>query len=92
MLTISAEEFNRLFPVGTRVRFYPVAGRPEYEQTVTRSEAWELGHGQPVVKVQGRAGGVGLAWLELSEIAEARERLEDNALKFDLEVRCPEPM
>jgi len=29
--------------------------------TKTRSEAWELGHGQPVVMLEGRSGGYDLA-------------------------------
>lgn len=29
--------------------------------TKTRSEAWELGHGQPVVALEGRSGGYDLS-------------------------------
>jgi hypothetical protein len=34
-------------------------------QTKTRSEAWALGHGAVVVKVEGRAGGVDITHLEV---------------------------
>jgi hypothetical protein len=30
-------------------------------KTKTRSEAWELGHGQPVVMLEGKSGGYDLA-------------------------------
>jgi len=40
------------------VRYFPVAGEPEFVDTVTRSEAWELGHGAIVVLVAGISGGV----------------------------------
>lgn len=53
---LSAEEWNARHPVGTRVRFQSVKGIEEFEDTVTRSEAWEL-CGTPVVMIEGRSGG-----------------------------------
>lgn len=55
---LSADEFNRLCPIGTDVIYYPVLGRKTHERTVTRSEAWELRSGHVVVKIKGRTGGV----------------------------------
>lgn len=55
---MNIERFEEIFPIGTEVRFYPISGEPEYEKTVIRSEPWALGHGEVVVKVKGRAGGV----------------------------------
>lgn len=55
---MAAEEWNKENPVGTLVRYYPIAGEPDFELTETRSEAWALGHGAVVVKVKGRTGGV----------------------------------
>jgi hypothetical protein len=52
------DRWNAEHPVGTAVRFMPVRGRPEYEDTRTTSEAWALGSGDFVVKVEGRTGGV----------------------------------
>lgn len=46
---MTAERFNAECPVGTAVRYYPVAGRSDYTETKTRSEAWNLGSGEPVV-------------------------------------------
>lgn len=57
----TAAEFNLLYPVGTRVRFQPIAGDEVYEERETRSEAWELGSGEPVVMLTGRTGGCALA-------------------------------
>ena len=46
------------FPIGIKVRFWPVAGEQTYEDCEIRSEPWALGHGAIVIKVTGRAGGV----------------------------------
>ena len=53
---MKAEEFNIKYPIETKVIYHPVIGEPEGIETETRSEAWELGHGEPVVKVKGKAG------------------------------------
>jgi hypothetical protein len=63
-LLLTVEQFNRLVPVGTAVRFYPVAGEPEFQSTRTRSVAWEI-CGHVSVKVEGIAGGVAVSHLEL---------------------------
>lgn len=60
-LKVSAAEWNESCPPGTPVRYWPVAGKPNVCETHTRSEAWELGHGEPVVKVVGWSGGVALS-------------------------------
>jgi len=60
---MKSEEWNRRFPIGTRVRYYPIQGVKKYIETTTRSEAWELGHGVAVVKINGRTGGVALSHL-----------------------------
>ncbi len=61
--TITADEWNTAHPIGTRVRYYPIAGEPGFRESRTRSLAWNLGHGQPVVKIEGTAGGVALSHL-----------------------------
>jgi hypothetical protein len=62
------ESWNALHPTGTPVRYWPVYppvdGVPP-QNTKTRSEAWTLGDGSAVVLVEGRAGGVWLAHLEV---------------------------
>lgn len=57
---MDAEQFNSLHPVGTRFRYYSVAGSKDFVETKTRSECWELGDGHPVVLVDGRSGGVSI--------------------------------
>jgi len=59
-------EIGRIFPVGTRVAFYPVRGAPKFEITQVRSEAWTMGHGETVVKIEGRSGGVAATHLALA--------------------------
>ncbi len=65
---ISASDFNRRFPVGSRFRYYPVVGVPDSEEVVTRSEAWHLFSGKAVVRVVGKIGGVSIYRLEPLEV------------------------
>ncbi|MDF0377658.1 hypothetical protein [Methylophilus sp. YYY-1] len=63
---ITADQFNAQVPVGTRVKFHPIIGRPDYIYTTTRSEAWDM-CGAVIVKVEGRAGGVDVEAIEMIE-------------------------
>ena len=73
-MNLTAEQFNERYPVGTPVIAYPDV-RPEYAaergfeverlETCTRSVAWNLGHGEPVVMVDGYAGGISLEHIDL---------------------------
>lgn len=57
----TAEAWNAGCPVGTEVEYR--ASWRQAEPTLvtrTRSEAWTLPHGEPVVLIEGRAGGVAL--------------------------------
>lgn len=72
-MKLTADEFNAKYPVGTPVRYYPLLderrnpmGMPPVE-SVTRTPAWNLGHGDPVVSIEGRTGGVDLTHIELSD-------------------------
>lgn len=60
--TISAAAWNARFPVGTPVVYSPTLDCPDKEKwgSLTRSEAWELGHGEPVVMIEGKSGGKAL--------------------------------
>ena len=60
------DDVRRIFPVGTRVAFYPVQGAPKFEITQIRSEASTLGHGETVVQIDGRRGGVSANHLALA--------------------------
>jgi hypothetical protein len=73
---MNAEQFNARYSVGTPVVAYPGA-RPEKYPTVarrldtrTRSVAWELGHGEPVVMVEGYAGGIALTHVDVVDGAD----------------------
>lgn len=56
-------------PIGTRVRFWSVRGDDAYRDEEIRSEPWRLGHGVPIVKITGIAGGVLLDHLQRLEPA-----------------------
>ena len=57
---MTVTQWNDRYPIGTPVRYFPIKGQPECRHTKTRSEAWALGHGAIVVKVEGQAGGVSI--------------------------------
>jgi len=62
---ISAWKFNQTYPIGTEIRYYPVTGQPKFEVGKTTTEAWELGHGEPVVTTDIMGGGLSLANIEV---------------------------
>jgi len=64
-MKITVENWNQRYPVGTKVIYWPVAGGSEYEESETRSKAWALGDGHPVVLIKGRSGGVSLMHLKI---------------------------
>jgi len=45
----TAQEFNDRYPVGTPVAAFPITRDDPPLLTTTRTPAWELGHGTPVV-------------------------------------------
>lgn len=81
MPAMSAAEWNDRYPVGTPVTAYPdIRPEYAVERaakwgttpsevltltTHTRTPAWELGHGEPVVSVVGYAGGISLEHIDL---------------------------
>lgn len=76
-MNLTAAQFNAAHPIGTPVIAYPGV-RPEYAATIgmtdypclqtrTRSEAWNLGHGEPVVMVEGYAGGISLEHIDINQ-------------------------
>ncbi|WP_185908391.1 hypothetical protein [Streptomyces sp. WAC02707] len=61
---LTADEFNDRYPVGTPVIAYPNTREDSPLLTCTRSRAWELGHGLPVVMVDGYSGGICLTHVD----------------------------
>lgn len=57
--------FEVALPIGRAVRYYPVDGEPESVTSVITSQPWVLGHGDIVIKIAGRSGGVMVSHLEL---------------------------
>lgn len=62
---VNADTFNKKFPVGTMVKYYPIKGKKNYIISKTRTPAWELGCNTPVVSIEGASGGVALSHLEM---------------------------
>lgn len=61
---MSLAHAEREFPVGTKVRYFPIAGCKNYTEHTIRSHPWELGHGQVVVLVTFKTGGVSVDHLQ----------------------------
>ncbi|MCR4319755.1 MAG: hypothetical protein NUV74_05390 [Candidatus Brocadiaceae bacterium] len=62
---MKASEWNEWYEIG-----YPVLVKKDdgsVVQTKTRSEAWELGHGQAVIKLEGISGGYSLDRVQAME-------------------------
>lgn len=57
--------FEAALPVGRAIRYFPVDGKPEFVTSVIASTPWALGHGDIVIKIAGKSGGVSVAHLEL---------------------------
>ena len=76
MKKMTAQLWNDQYPIGTKVSYHSIM--PPYPGdepliTETRSEAWELGHGEPVVSIKGKTGGVCLS--HLTVLAACREAM-----------------
>lgn len=81
-----ANEFNRQFKPNTPCFYQPIRGEDKWYPTRTRSEAWLLGHGEPVVKIDGASGCVCISHLAMpgsdryeASIAEAEEARSEHA-------------
>lgn len=83
---LAMEMWNRDVPPGTTVEYTPVLGGSEVRLTRTRSEAWRLGCGEPVVLVEGVAGGVFLRALKVVHSGGRSEPL----LVGDMDARRPQ--
>lgn len=62
---MTADDWNAAHPDGTPVTAYPGTRNDEPLYTRTRSAAWTLGHGEPVVAVEGCAGGIALTHVDV---------------------------
>jgi hypothetical protein len=83
--TMTADDWNARYPVGTPVFAWPGVREDDPLVTKTRTAAWTLGHGAAVVSVDGCAGGIALTHVdvrgtleeELNRIARSATRLHD---------------
>ncbi len=69
----AAAAFNQKHPQGTPVLFWPGIRLDAPLKSRTRGEAWALPSGEPVVRVQGRAGGIALSHIEVIAVRTERE-------------------
>lgn len=76
----TAESWNEWFPPGTRVVLVEDSG--DRLMTRTRSEAWALENGHPVVHVEGKVGGYSLTRIKpLSDWKALQEKSEKGGAK-----------
>ena len=57
--------FEAALPIGRAVRYFPVDGEAEFVTSIIASKPWALGHGEIIIKIAGKAGGVLVSHLEL---------------------------
>lgn len=62
--TIAEQEFSKNFPIGTAVKYFPIAGQSSFEEAYISSEPFTLGCGEIVVKLQGKRGGFSIKHIE----------------------------
>lgn len=96
-MKITAEEFNKEYPIGTKVLYFPVYGCQKYKMAKTTSKAWVLGDGTSVVKLNIGAGGYILRNIEILKECSDTERksvkLEIHSADFEentLTLQLPE--
>jgi hypothetical protein len=63
-----AEKWNAVHPIGTPVLFWPGSRDDHGRQSVTRTPAWVLASGAPVVMVEGYTGGIALTHVDPIEV------------------------
>lgn len=88
-----ADRFNGLVAIGSQVVYRPVLGEAKVIRTTTRSTAWVLGGGEPVVMVEGIAGGVSI--LHIFQDKDQSEHVTPWALArlpFDASGSMKQPM
>lgn len=64
MKAMTLEQAAIIFPIGTPVRFFPIAGDEQFEESVIRSEPWMV-CGHVSIKITGRTGCVNTEHLQL---------------------------
>jgi hypothetical protein len=62
---INLAQWNRHHPIGTAVRAWPGTRKGTGLRSETRSKAWALHDGTPVVAVNGHDGGIGLSHVDV---------------------------
>jgi len=62
---MNIEETKKKFPIGQKVKYFPVKCIDRFSEHEIRSEPWALGHGDIVIKVTGKTGGLSIDHLVL---------------------------
>lgn len=55
---MNADQFNKENSIGDKVKYQSIIGITKTIDTKIRSEAWDLPHGDTIVKIEGVTGGV----------------------------------
>ncbi|KQT52182.1 MULTISPECIES: hypothetical protein [unclassified Aureimonas] len=56
--TLTVAEAAKRFPLGAKVKFFPVSGEQHAQEAEVVSRPWEIGRGAMVVKITGRSAPV----------------------------------
>lgn len=63
---MKAAKLTKKYPIGTPVKYFPIAGLLKFKATEIQSEPWEV-CGEVVVKVAGQSGGVSINHIQAAE-------------------------
>lgn len=63
---MNIEQAKKQFPIGTKVKYFPIIKDREHYFAEVRSEPWEV-CGEVVIAITGRTGGVSVEHLELDD-------------------------
>lgn len=64
---MKSEEFNKKYPIGTKIKYFSIYGIPKFKLGITTTPAWELGHGTSCVTTNLMGGGLIFRNLEVFE-------------------------
>lgn len=63
---MTADMFNRQYPVGTKIKYYPIVRlKDDYKTGVTTTPAWDMNSNTPLVTTDIMSGGLLLSHIEV---------------------------
>lgn len=84
---MSEQEFNKKYPIGSRVNYHPVINQPEHFEVETSSTAWRTTSGDIVVRIKGRS-----SYVSIEAIRPIEAELEARDIEIGEALQHPRAM